>query len=71
MHYDIMLNGIFSIILWYVARQLDMKPMERFMTKVKSHSACDPRVICAHDKIRNFIRIIIMETLYVFLNVQL
>ena len=40
--------------------------MKRFMTKVKSHSACDPRVICARDKIRNFIRIIIMETLFVF-----
>ena len=66
MHDDIMLNGVFSIILWYVARQLDTKPMERFMTKVKSHSACDPRVICARDKI-----IIIMKTLFVFLNVPL
>ena len=71
MHDDIMLNGVFSIILWLVARQLDTKPMERFMTKVKSHSACDPRVICACDKIRNFTGIIIMETLFVFLNVQL
>ena len=29
MHDDIMLNGIFSIILWYVARQLDTKTDEK------------------------------------------
>ena len=29
MHDDIMLNGVFSIILWYVARQLDTKTDEK------------------------------------------
>ena len=49
MHDDVMLNGVFRICLWLVARQLRIpnRLKERFMTKAKSQLVCDPRVIRA------------------------
>ena len=46
MHNDIMLNGVIGICLWIVDRQLPIpnQKKERFMAKVKLHSACDCHV---------------------------
>ena len=43
----VMLNGIYRICLWPVARKLRIpnRWKERFMTKAKSQSACNPCVI--------------------------
>ena len=43
------------VSLWFVARQLRIpEPIETFMTKAKSHSACDPRAISALRVLQNY-----------------
>ena len=55
MHDDFMLNGVFGICLWLVARQMRIpNRQERFMTIAKSHSACDPRVNRARCTPKNY-----------------
>ena len=48
-------NGVFqSFFMVCCQATADTKPIERFMTKAKSHSACDPRAISALRVLQNY-----------------